>query len=181
MLAESLGIRPGVTAVIGGGGKTTLLRVLGEELSRAGTPVILATTTKFLPFPGIETVSGGERELAEALSRHSLVCAASPWGAGGKLTASRVPVGTLAALAAFVLVEADGSAGLPMKAHAPHEPVIPPESGRTILMVGASGFGRPPTGPGFTPSSPAAARTNPSHRRSPPGLSWRRAWETRLS
>ena len=29
MLAESLGIRPGVTAVIGGGGKTTLLRVLG--------------------------------------------------------------------------------------------------------------------------------------------------------
>ena len=143
MLAESLGIRPGVTAVIGGGGKTTLLRVLGEELSRAGTPVILATTTKFLPFPGIETVSGGERELAEALSRQSLVCAASPWGAGGKLTASRVPVGTLAALAAFVLVEADGSAGLPMKAHAPHEPVIPPESGRTILMVGASGFGKP--------------------------------------
>ena len=78
MLAESLGIQPGVTAVIGGGGKTTLLRVLGEELSRAGTPVILATTTKFLPFPGIETVSGGERELAEALSRRPLVCAASP-------------------------------------------------------------------------------------------------------
>ena len=28
MLAESLGIRPGVTAVIGGGGKTTLLRAI---------------------------------------------------------------------------------------------------------------------------------------------------------
>ena len=30
-LAELLAIRPGVTAVIGGGGKTTLLRTLGEE------------------------------------------------------------------------------------------------------------------------------------------------------
>ena len=49
----------------------------------------------------------------------------------------------LAALADYVLVEADGSAGLPLKAHAPHEPVIPAEAARTILVVGASGFGRP--------------------------------------
>ena len=34
MLAELLELRPGVTAVIGGGGKTTLLRTLGGELSR---------------------------------------------------------------------------------------------------------------------------------------------------
>lgn len=30
-----------------------------------------------------------------------------------------------------------------MKAHAPHEPVIPPEARRRLLVVGASGFGRP--------------------------------------
>ena len=40
-------------------------------------------------------------------------------------------------------MEADGSAGRPMKAHAPHEPVIPPEARRRLLVVGASGFGRP--------------------------------------
>ena len=37
-----LGLRPGGTAVIGSGGKTTLLRILAEELS--GT-VILTTST----------------------------------------------------------------------------------------------------------------------------------------
>ena len=143
MLAEILGVRKGVTAVIGGGGKTTLLRTLGEELARSGARVILATTTKFLPFPGIETVPGGEREITEALGRAPLVCAAAPWGESGKLAASPVPMARLTALADYVLVEADGSAGLPLKAHAPHEPVIPAESGRVILVLGASGFGRP--------------------------------------
>lgn len=142
MLAEVLGVREGVTAVIGGGGKTTLLRTLGEELARSGARVILATTTKFLPFPGIGTVPGGEREIAEALGRRPLVCAAAPWGERGKLAESPVPMARLCALADYVLVEADGSAGLPLKAHAPHEPVIPAEAARTILVVGASGFGR---------------------------------------
>ena len=120
MLAEILGVRKGVTAVIGGGGKTTLLRTLGEELARSGARVILATTTKFLPFPGIGTVPGGEREIMEALGRAPLVCAAAPWGESGKLAASPVPMVRLTALADYVLVEADGSAGLPLKAHAPH-------------------------------------------------------------
>ena len=44
MFSKTLGIRPGVTAVIGGGGKSTLLRRLGEELSREGS-VLLCTTT----------------------------------------------------------------------------------------------------------------------------------------
>ena len=143
MLAELLGVRKGVTAVIGGGGKTTLLRTLGEDLARSGARVILTTTTKFRPFPGIETVPGGERDIMEALGRAPLVCAAAPWGESGKLAESPVPMARLAALADYVLVEADGSAGLPLKAHAPHEPVIPAESGRVILVVGASGFGRP--------------------------------------
>ena len=142
MLTELLGVRKGVTAVIGGGGKTTLLRTLGEDLARSGTRVILTTTTKFRPFPGIKTVPGGERDIMEALGRTPLVCAAAPWGESGKLAESPVPMARLAALADCVLVEADGSAGLPLKAHAPHEPVIPAESGRVILVLGASGFGR---------------------------------------
>ena len=35
-LWELLGIRPGLTAVIGSGGKTSLLRVLAQELSHRG-------------------------------------------------------------------------------------------------------------------------------------------------
>ena len=49
----------------------------------------------------------------------------------------------LAARFGYVLVEADGAARRPLKAHAPHEPVIPAEANQTICVVGASGFGQP--------------------------------------
>ena len=50
---------------------------------------------------------------------------------------------TLAALADYVLAEADGSRGLPCKAHLSHEPAVPPEAGQIITLVGASCFGKP--------------------------------------
>ena len=42
-----------------------------------------------------------------------------------------------------MLVEADGSAGRPLKAHLPHEPVIPENAAQTVAVVGLSGLGRP--------------------------------------
>ena len=49
----------------------------------------------------------------------------------------------LAALWDYVLVEADGSRGLPLKAHASYEPVVPSCAGLTILVAGCSGLDRP--------------------------------------
>lgn len=143
-LAELLEIRPGVTAVIGGGGKTTLLRTLGEELAGQGRRVVLCTTTKIYPFPRMENlVSPTEAALQAALENHRLVCAGA-WVPGGeKLTAPELSMAQLAVLADYVLVEADGSAQRPVKAHALHEPVIPQQANQTIMIVGASGFGRP--------------------------------------
>ena len=142
-LAELLEIRPGVTAFIGGGGKTTLLRTLGEELAAVGRRVLLCASTKMVPFDGLPNLTDPtEMVLAAALERHRLICAGSPVPGTGKLTAPPIPMARLVSLAEYVLVEADGSAGRPMKAHAPHEPVIPPEANQTILVVGASGFGR---------------------------------------
>ena len=138
-LSGLLDIRPGVTAVIGGGGKTTLLRTLGEELSR-DYRVVLCATTKIYPFPGLP-LGNTAREL-EALES-PLVCAGRMVEGTDKLTAPEAPMERLMELFDYVLVEADGSAGRPMKAHAPHEPVIPPQAGQTICVVGASGFGRP--------------------------------------
>ena len=60
-----------------------------------------------------------------------------------KLAAPALPFGALVRAAHFVLVEADGSRGLPAKAHAAHEPVIPAEAGTVILVFGADAFGRP--------------------------------------
>ena len=71
-ISEALGLRPGVTAVIGGGGKTTLLRMAGEELAASGHRVLLCTTTKILPFSGLSNVTDGdEGTLAAALALNS--------------------------------------------------------------------------------------------------------------
>lgn len=143
-LAELLDIRPGVTAVLGGGGKTTLLRALGEDLAAEGKRVLLCATTKILPFDGLLNLAApSEGALAEALDARRLVCAGAPVPGTGKLTAPAIPMARLMELANCVLAEADGAAGRPLKAHAPHEPVVPREANQTILVVGASGFGRP--------------------------------------
>ena len=141
-LAELLEIRQGVTAVIGSGGKTTLLRTLGSELAAAGHRVLLTTTTKLFPFSDIETlVDPSEEVLVEALAEQRLVCVGSTAGAAGKLAEPAIAMTRLMELADYVLVEADGSAGRPLKAHASHEPIIPAEVNQTVCLVGLSGFG----------------------------------------
>lgn len=140
-LASLLQIRPGVTAVIGGGGKTTLLRTLGEELSKTHS-VLLCTTTKIMPFPGIPWTDALET-LDELRKKHRLLCMGTLLPESGKLDRPNASMAELLERFDYVLVEADGAARRPLKAHAPYEPVIPPEANQTICVVGASAFGRP--------------------------------------
>ena len=137
-LAELLGAGRGVTSVIGSGGKTSLLAALARELP--GT-VVLTTTTHILPFAGVPLVTSDDADNALAGSR--VVCVGSQAEKDGKLVTPELGMDVLAALADHVLVEADGSRRLPLKAHAPWEPVIPACSARTVLVLGASGLGRP--------------------------------------
>lgn len=140
-LAEALGVRPGVTSVIGSGGKTSLLAVLARELP--GT-VILTTTTHILPFEGIFTFTmQGMHGLAEKLAESRVVCVGSQAEKNGKLVAPELGIDALADLADYVIVEADGARRLPLKAHAAWEPVIPACSDRTVLVLGASGLDHP--------------------------------------
>ena len=135
-------IRPGITAVIGGGGKTTFLRTAGEQLSRGHHTVLLCTTTKIFPFPGLP-LAGSLEQLDQLRVRFDLVTAGVLVPELGKLRAPDIPMEELARRFEYVLVEADGSAQRPMKAHADHEPVIPEGCGQVVCIVGASGFGRP--------------------------------------
>ena len=142
MTARALGVERGITAAVGSGGKTTLLHRLARELSAQGR-VILTTTTHIRPSEELPTLlSPSESELVHALAQSRAVCIGSP-AEHGKLRQSELPLSLLTALADFVLVEADGSRGLPLKAHAAHEPVIPTGCGRVICVVGASGLNRP--------------------------------------
>ena len=140
-VAELLDVRPGVTSVIGSGGKTSLLAVLARELP--GT-VVLTTTTHILPFEGMPLlVSPTAADVRTALAKSRVVCVGSQAEKNGKLAAPSLGIETLATLADYVLVEADGAQRLPLKVHAPWEPVIPACSNRTILVLGASGLDRP--------------------------------------
>lgn len=132
-----------VVAVIGSGGKSTLLRTLAREAGERGVHVVLATTTHFLAFEGIALVTSGDMgDVVRALDEAGTACVGTPTGdALGRLGAPAFSMGKLARVADLVLVEADGSKRLPLKAHASHEPVVPPEATVTVDVVGASGFG----------------------------------------
>ena len=96
-LYERLGVPCGVTAVIGSGGKTTLLRTLSRELP--GT-VILTTTTHILPFEGVPLLTAPtENEVRAALARSRVFCLGTP-APEGKLTAPSLPFSLLEQLAA---------------------------------------------------------------------------------
>lgn len=141
-ISELLGVVPGTTAVIGSGGKTTMLRLLAEELPGR---VILTTSTHIFPFAGVPLLHGETAaEITAALRENRVICLGTP-AAQGKLTAPALPFDALQTLTDYLLIEADGAHRLPLKAHAAHEPALPHgcQPCRVILVAGASGFGRP--------------------------------------
>lgn len=141
-ISALLEVEKGVTALIGGGGKTTLMYTLAEELRRRGTVLVTTSTHIQRPEQYPTLLTADAAAVTAALATHGVVCVAGET-AEGKLCAPALSFELLAALADFVLVEADGSKRLPLKAHAPHEPVIPANARRTVYVVGADGFGHP--------------------------------------
>lgn len=158
-LSTLLDIRPGVTALIGGGGKTTLMLHLARELREMGT-VAVTTTTKIWP-PADIPIAQDPDTARELLARGGLVCLGSPTEQG-KLTLP--DFASWPQLADYTLVEADGSAGKPFKGHEKWEPVLPPERNNTILVLGADGFGRPISVAAHRPGLYARLATVPENR-----------------
>lgn len=139
--ASVLQIPRGVTAIIGGGGKTSLLLRLGRELS-AQARVVLCATAKMFPPEGVLLLDKPDAaSLEAALQAHRLVCVGADAGQG-KITLPEAQLALLLAAAEYVLVEADGSRGLPLKAHAAHEPVIPANAARVVSVLGVDGIGQ---------------------------------------
>lgn len=147
-LPELLNLQKGITSIIGGGGKTTLLYTLGKALSISSSPsaqdrVLLCTTTRMYPYPDLP-FARNLSELDRLSSQSPLLCAGTLLSDTNKITMPDfLSFSALSDRFDYILIEADGSAQKPLKAHAPYEPVIPPESNQTILLIGASGFGQP--------------------------------------
>ena len=62
-LSEALGIKKGVNAIIGSGGKSSLLKSLSLELSQKGS-VLLTTSTHILPFSHCENICFSEENVS---------------------------------------------------------------------------------------------------------------------
>lgn len=145
---EALGLRAREhIALVGGGGKTTLMLALAEELKRSGKRVITSTTTKVwhreaLQFSMVLSVAEDPHwkdEAKEGLSKGGVVFVGQSILGSGKVE------GISPSLADdvycnsdvhYLVVEADGSAGHPLKAPAEHEPVIPSSATMVVAMMG---------------------------------------------
>jgi len=129
-------------SLVGAGGKTTLMYALAREAAAQGLRVIVTTTTRILPHPRLPITDCTEPErLKRLLAQRRVLLAGTP-AEGEKITGSG-EIGPLMRAADVVLIEADGSRGLPLKAPASHEPAIPPQSSAVVAVMGADCIGRP--------------------------------------
>jgi probable selenium-dependent hydroxylase accessory protein YqeC len=150
---------PRVVSLVGGGGKTSAMFALGRHFAKGGARVLAATTTRILDperASGREGRGFGKRlvmeDPASSAGRELLRSASSPLvlgsrSEGGKLLGvAPEDIDALADLFDLILVEADGSRGLPIKAPASHEPVLPGSSALVIGVIGLDALGRPMDG-----------------------------------
>lgn len=115
-----------INSFVGGGGKTSTLYALGCELTEKGLRTTLTTTTKMGHY---------ENEIPKGL------LLAFTETSEGKLTG--VPnTDELAKDCDFLLIEADGSRGLPIKMPASHEPAITEQTDTVVGLVGLTCVGR---------------------------------------
>lgn len=135
-------------ALIGGGGKTTLMLALASHLQAQGRSVIVTTTTKIWPPPHFPLLLTDDQNAdVHAICRPTgAVCIGRLLAPDGKVhgvSTSTVCGWTRQHHADVVLCEADGSAGRPLKVHGPGEPVIPPCATYVLSVASVSAIGKP--------------------------------------
>ncbi len=149
-LSDAFNVAKGdVIAFVGAGGKTSTLIALGYELAEAGWRVLATTTTRIgqdqLALMPSHVPPDSGAAISAALSEHHFVFVYDDIRAG---KVYGPPLSHIAWLldsvdADVLLIEADGSRGLPFKAPYPHEPVIPPEATLVVPVVSLSALGQP--------------------------------------
>lgn len=150
-ISEALGLQDHeVVSFIGGGGKTTLMYRLAEEISLHHRVIITTTTKIFMP-PADEhpLVLLGKGETAEMELEGFLQSGIRPVLGSEVLEDNKIKgiapeaVNRLQDMAQYILVEADGSRGLSLKGHLEHEPIIPPATSVLVVVIGADVIGKP--------------------------------------
>lgn len=134
-----------VIAVVGGGGKTSLIYRLCQELTSMDKKVVIATTThmeweKDRPFAR----DGDRRQVLDCLKQHKYVVAAGLDKVQNKVTAlPEQQLLELKGLCDVMLIEADGAKHKPLKVPEEWEPVIPGFADIVISVIGLDCLGHP--------------------------------------
>jgi len=145
-IGEALNIKhKEIVSLIGAGGKTTIMFSLGKELVHHRGKVITTTTTKIYPPKPEESsflIVGSEEEILEQLQirpEKDMTIAMEKLDDGKLRGISAEFVSVLSHIEGidYIIVEADGSQGRPLKAPAPYEPVIPLCSTLVVPVIGA--------------------------------------------
>ena len=145
---------------VGAGGKTSLLLHLARELAVEGRPVLVTTTThladphgegetfaRIVFRPDLERPAAPDSPAMPGPVPGVTLLVSRPADEPGKLKGidpSRV--GALRKSWPLVLVEADGSKRLPIKAPAEYEPVVPEGADLVVGVVGLDALGWPMDG-----------------------------------
>jgi probable selenium-dependent hydroxylase accessory protein YqeC len=145
----------GVISIVGAGGKTALMFRLARELTASGDRVLTTTTTQIrvpmqqqssivLQSESVDTLLQGAR----VLFRHSRHITAGHRILNFQNKIKGFHPGDIdriwqSGVFRWIIVEADGAAGRPLKAPAAHEPVIPDSTHWMMATAGLSVVGKP--------------------------------------
>lgn len=139
---------------MGAGGKTTLMFSLSRELTTHEKVVITTTTTKILPPSSPDTpylfISQEEKEIVDFILKKAgtfdhitiasdlLVCSGKLQGISPLLVSRLIKLSPVN----YIIVEADGASGRPLKApDTLFEPVIPQQTSLVIPVIGIDALG----------------------------------------
>ena len=145
---------PQLAAIVGSGGKTSLMfRLADETLSRGGRVITTTTTKIFYPETdqsAMVLLNDDSGRLAaqaiEAIQTHPHITIAQSVNHLNKLVGIEPGLADdlfEAGICNLIAIEADGARGLDLKAPGSNEPVIPSKTGLVAAVVGLGGLGKP--------------------------------------
>ena len=130
-----------IKAIVGAGGKTSLIKKLAKQYWEQGKKVLICTTTHMYK-EADSMVDASAEEIAAELNSKGYAMAGSD--KGEKISALPAEVyETVCAQADVVLVEADGSKHKAIKFPAAHEPAVPENADEIIVVCGLHALGQP--------------------------------------
>ena len=132
-----------IIAVIGAGGKTTLIHRLAEEYRRKGASVLVSTTTHMLVEPDTD-LSCDSFAVMEKIKKtgYCMAGAVCPENSAKMQSLPEQMLHDLMKQVDYALIEADGAKHYALKYPSEQEPVIPKGTTDVILVLGIWDLGK---------------------------------------